>query len=48
MTGQWSGAQDFRKAGYEYVYTNATYNGGVVGQYGNFSFSRVFEAGHSG
>ena len=27
--------------------TNSTYNGGVAKQFGNFSFSRVFEAGHT-
>ncbi len=44
----WSGADDFRNAGYEFVHTNASYNGGVVRQYGNFSFTRMFQAGHGG
>jgi carboxypeptidase D len=48
LAAAWSGAEDFGKAGYEYVQTNASYQGGVVRQYGNFSFTRVFEAGHDG
>ncbi|KAI9727225.1 MAG: hypothetical protein M1834_008485 [Cirrosporium novae-zelandiae] len=43
---EYSESAEFRAAGYEYIVTNKTYNGGVVRQYGNFSFSRVFEAGH--
>ncbi|KAL4890087.1 Alpha/Beta hydrolase protein [Aspergillus ambiguus] len=39
-------AEQFRAAGYAPLRTNATYVGGMVRQYGNFSFSRVFEAGH--
>lgn len=38
----------FREAGYQDIVTNQTYVGGVVRQYGKFSFSRVFEAGHEG
>ena len=45
---EWSGTEAFGKAGYEYIQTNASYQGGVVRQYGNFSFSQVFEAGHDG
>lgn len=47
----WSGAEAFREAGYQYIHTdiddyhNDT-KGGLVRQHGNFSFSRVFEAGH--
>lgn len=40
-------APTFRKAGYANLVTNSSYNGGVVRQHGNVSFSRVFEAGHS-
>ena len=48
LAAHWSGAEAFRDAGYQYIVTNASYNGGAVRQYGNFSFSRFFEAGHSG
>lgn len=36
----------FRGAGYANMQTNASYVGGLVRQAGNFSFTRVFEAGH--
>lgn len=39
-------AHQFRSAGYAPLHTNASYVGGLVRQHGNFSFSRVFEAGH--
>ncbi|KAE8354292.1 Alpha/Beta hydrolase protein [Aspergillus coremiiformis] len=39
-------AAQFRSAGYAPLKTNASYVGGLVRQYGNFSFTRVFEAGH--
>ncbi|KAK5688402.1 hypothetical protein LTS10_000380 [Elasticomyces elasticus] len=42
----WTGSEYFRDAGYAPVHTNSSYNGGVVRQHGNLSFSRVFEAGH--
>ena len=45
---EWSGSARFAEAGYEFVRTNDSYNGGVVRQYGNLSFTRVFEAGHDG
>lgn len=38
----------FHAAGYANLETNDTYVGGVVRQYGNLSFTRVFEAGHEG
>jgi hypothetical protein len=38
----------FQEAGYANLSTNATYNGGVVRQFGNLSFSRVFDAPHQG
>lgn len=37
---------DFHAAGYEDIQTNASYVGGQVRQYGNLSFSRVYQAGH--
>ena len=39
-------ADRFRAAGYADLETNSSYVGGQVRQYGNFSFSRVYEAGH--
>jgi hypothetical protein len=45
---QSSSATSFSAAGYANISTNATYVGGVVRQYGNLSFSRVFDAGHQG
>ncbi|KAL8700597.1 MAG: hypothetical protein Q9201_005361 [Fulgogasparrea decipioides] len=36
----------FASAGYAPIATNASYTGGLVRQYGNLSFSRVFQAGH--
>jgi len=41
------GSDAFRAAGYAPLVTNATYQGGLVRQHGNVSFSRVFGAGHS-
>lgn len=41
-------AEGFRKSGYEEISTNEDYIGGLARQYGSFSFSRVFQAGHSG
>lgn len=37
----------FPAAGYAPIITNETYIGGVVRQYGNLSFSRIYDAGHS-
>lgn len=39
-------ASAFRAAGYAPVRTNASYVGGQVRQHGNFSFTRVYQAGH--
>jgi carboxypeptidase D len=39
-------ADAFRAAGYAPLRTNASYVGGQVRQHGNFSFTRVYEAGH--
>ncbi|KAL9585702.1 MAG: hypothetical protein Q9212_001359 [Teloschistes hypoglaucus] len=36
----------FYSAGYADIVVNSTYVGGVVRQYGNLSFSRIFAAGH--
>jgi len=37
----------FPAAGYAPIIVNTTYIGGVVRQYGNLSFSRIYDAGHS-
>ncbi|RPB23264.1 serine carboxypeptidase [Terfezia boudieri ATCC MYA-4762] len=42
----YSKAEQFAEAGYEDVQVNSTYIGGQVRQHGNFSFIRVFQAGH--
>ncbi|KAL8670452.1 MAG: hypothetical protein Q9168_005012 [Polycauliona sp. 1 TL-2023] len=42
----YSGRSSFNSAGYAPIITNSTYQGGVVRQYGNLSFARVFQAGH--
>lgn len=36
----------FKAAGYEDVHVNNSYIGGQVRQHGNFSFTRVYQAGH--
>ncbi|KAI9745561.1 MAG: hypothetical protein M1818_001095 [Claussenomyces sp. TS43310] len=38
---------NFPAAGYAPIIVNASYIGGLVRQYGNLSFSRVYDAGHS-
>jgi carboxypeptidase C (cathepsin A) len=40
-------ASFFPAAGYAPIIVNTTYIGGVVRQYGNLSFSRIYDAGHS-
>ena len=40
------GYDKFRSAGYAEIVVNDSYVGGVVRQYGNLSFSRVYDAGH--
>ncbi|KAH8801618.1 Alpha/Beta hydrolase protein [Xylogone sp. PMI_703] len=40
-------ASVFPAAGYAPIITNDSYIGGVVRQYGNLSFSRIYDAGHS-
>ncbi|PYH98993.1 alpha/beta-hydrolase [Aspergillus ellipticus CBS 707.79] len=42
----YSDADRFRAAGYAPVRTSSSYVGGLVRQFGNFSFTRVFQAGH--
>lgn len=42
----YSDSSKFREAGYADIQTNKSYVGGQVRQYGNFSFSRVYQAGH--
>lgn len=39
---------EFSSSGYADLITNETYVGGVVRQHGNLSFTRVFDAGHTG
>jgi hypothetical protein len=42
----YSQAKEFAAAGYTNISVNSSYVGGQVRQHGNFSFSRVFQAGH--
>lgn len=47
LNAQWRGAERFKSSGYENIKADdCGTNGGVVRQYGNLSFSRVYEAGH--
>lgn len=39
---------EFSSSGYADLITNETYVGGVVRQHRNLSFTRVFDAGHTG
>jgi hypothetical protein len=41
----YSKSTQFKAAGYTEVQVNSSYVGGLVRQYGNFSFTRVFQAG---
>jgi carboxypeptidase C (cathepsin A) len=45
---EYSGTESFKKAGYTPLLSSSGAVGGYVRQYGNFSFSRVFQAGHEG
>lgn len=47
LAARYQHSKQFADSGYERIVTNQTYNGGVVKQHGKFSFSRVFDAGHS-
>lgn len=42
----WTHTDDYHASGYQGIEVNATYCGGQVRQYGNLSFSRVYQAGH--
>ncbi|KAL9094006.1 MAG: hypothetical protein Q9165_003676 [Trypethelium subeluteriae] len=42
----YSHTKDFHDAGYTEIRANSSYVGGQVRQFGNFSFSRVYQAGH--
>ena len=44
---RYSGTEEFKNAGYAPI-LGVEGVGGFVRQYGNFSFSRVFQAGHEG
>lgn len=46
LAANWTGAKEYREAGYEEIRVNDSYVGGVVKQHGGLSFSRVFNAGH--
>lgn len=41
-----TGYQAFQSAGYAEIVVNNSYVGGAVRQYGNLSFSRIYDAGH--
>jgi serine carboxypeptidase len=42
----WSQQDSFRSAGYTPLKVNDTYSGGQVRQFGNLSFTRVYDSGH--
>ena len=42
----WTEQDKYNAAGYAEIVVNDSYVGGVVRQYGNLSFARVFQAGH--
>lgn len=46
LSASYSDAAAFQSAGYAPITTNSSYQGGLVRQFKNFSFSRVFQAGH--
>ena len=46
IAAQAAGYSPFYTAGYADIVINTTYIGGVVRQYGNLSFSRIYDAGH--
>ncbi|KAH8149517.1 uncharacterized protein LAJ45_06597 [Morchella importuna] len=46
MNISYSDSDAFRAAGYQDVRINSSYVGGQVRQHGNFSFTRIYQAGH--
>lgn len=46
LSASYADATSFQSAGYAPITTNSSYQGGLVRQFKNFSFSRVFNAGH--
>ena len=42
----YTNTSQFHEAGYQPIHANESHVGGQVRQYGNFSFSRVYESGH--
>lgn len=46
IAGQSPAYAPFYSAGYADIVVNSSYVGGVVRQYGNLSFSRIYDAGH--
>ena len=46
IAAQAAGYSPFYTAGYADIVINTTYIGGAVRQYGNLSFSRIYDAGH--
>ena len=46
IAAQAAGYSPFYSAGYADIVINTTYVGGAVRQYGNLSFSRIYDAGH--
>ena len=42
------GSKNFSSAGYTPIFTESNSVGGQVRQYGNYSFSRVYQSGHLG
>lgn len=46
LSASYADAPSFQSAGYAPITTNSSYQGGLVRQFKNFSFSRVFGAGH--
>lgn len=42
----WSNQDDFKAAGYAPLVISPVHSGGLTRQYGNFSFTRVYQAGH--
>jgi hypothetical protein len=43
----WSGSEGYASAQYAEIQTNDSYIGGLVRQYGNLSYIRTYQAGHS-